>query len=189
MTKSLDYLKARNAEIDEPYALALFGLASLDAGNTETADKIAKQLEKMAVEEDGGVYWKLETNTPFCGWGTAGRIETTALVLQLLIRESETSGQANAATQNLIAKGTLFLLKNKDRYGVWYSTQTTINVLDAFLAALADKKATEDQTIQVTVNGEAVQSISIPADKIDPGDRRSERQTYRSCQSYRGARF
>ncbi len=37
LQKSLVYLKARNAEIDEPYSLALFGLASFDAGNSEDA--------------------------------------------------------------------------------------------------------------------------------------------------------
>ena len=29
-------------------------------------------------------YWTLETNTPFYGWGLAGRVETTALVVQAL---------------------------------------------------------------------------------------------------------
>jgi uncharacterized protein YfaS (alpha-2-macroglobulin family) len=83
LDKALAYLETRNAEIDEPYALALFGLASIDAGNVDRAGKIAKQLETMAFDEDGAAYWKLETNTPFYGWGTPGRIETTALVLQL----------------------------------------------------------------------------------------------------------
>ena len=122
----------------------------------------------MAIDEGGAVYWKLEANTPFYGWGTAGRIETTALVLQLLIRDLDASKQANATRRDLIAKGTHFLLKNKDRYGVWHSTQTTINVLDAFLAALGEKSAGENQTIQIFLNGEPFQSVSIPADRIDP---------------------
>jgi A-macroglobulin receptor binding domain/A-macroglobulin TED domain len=149
-------------------ALALYGLASLDAGNKDAASKIAEQLEEMAIGESSAVYWKLETNTPFYGWGTAGRIETTALVLQLLIREAEANGINSAVRKNLIAKGTLFLIKNKDRHGVWYSTQTTINVLDAFLAALGDKRSTENQTLQIVVNGEVIQNLTIPPDKIDP---------------------
>lgn len=167
LAKALDYLRARNAEIDEPYALALYGLASLDAGNKETASKIAAQLEKMAIDEAGAVYWRLETNTPFYGWGTAGRIETTALVLNLLIRDAAAAGAVTAARRSLIDKGTLFLIRSKDRYGVWYSTQTTINVLDAFLAALA-KKAAGDQTLNISLNGEIVQTVTVPQDKIDP---------------------
>ena len=164
LQKSLDYLKTRNAEIDEPYALALFGLASLDAGNLEEAQVIAAKLEKLAIAESNSVYWKLETNTPFYGWGTAGRIETTALVINLLTRITEQS----AKRKELIAKGTIFLLKNKDRYGVWYSTQTTINVLDAFLATLQKGEKQTDQTIQIFLNGENTENIKVALDQIAP---------------------
>jgi len=40
---------------------------------------------------------------------------------------------ANQTNDQLVRSGLLFLLKEKDRYGVWYSTQATINVLDAML--------------------------------------------------------
>lgn len=170
LQKPMAYLKARNAEIDEPYALALYGLALLDAGETEEASEIVKRLEKMAIEEGSAVYWKLETNTPFYGWGTAGRLETTALVVQLLIREVGELKHENSARNALISRGTLFLLKNKDRYGVWYSTQTTINVLDTFLAALAPGSAGAGaaENIQVSINGGDVQSFPVSADRIEP---------------------
>ena len=74
-------MKTKNAEIDEPYSLALFGLASADAGNFDDAKTVAEKLETMAIAEGETVYWNLETNTPFYGWGTPGRIETTALVI------------------------------------------------------------------------------------------------------------
>ncbi|HRH40055.1 MAG TPA: MG2 domain-containing protein [Pyrinomonadaceae bacterium] len=160
LNKALEYLKKRNDEIDEPYALALYGLASLDAGNLESANKTAQLLAKMAIAENDAVYWKLETNTPFYGWGTAGRVETTALVVQLLLKTN--------TNQDLVSRGMLFLLKNKDRYGVWYSTQTTINVLDSFLATLSTEKTAENQTLQVLLNGENIQNITVPPDQITP---------------------
>ncbi len=162
LQKSLAYLKTRNAEIDEPYALALFGLAAFDAGNVETARETAQRLEKMALSEGDKVYWNLETNTPFYGWGTAGRIETTALVLQLLVK---LNNEQRTTNNELISKATMFLLKNKDRYGVWHSTQTTINVLDAFLASLT---AGKDQTIAVSMNGEKLKDFAISAEQIEP---------------------
>jgi hypothetical protein len=161
LDKALAYLKSRNAEIDEPYALALFGLASLDAGNAEDARSAAEKLTQMALSEGDKVYWNLETNTPFYGWGTAGRIETTALVLQFLIKTKD----QNPKTKDLISKATLFLLKSKDRYGVWYSTQTTINVLDALLASLEMNK---NQTLQVSLNGEKLKDFAIAANEITP---------------------
>ena len=172
LQRGLEFLKTRTAEIDEPYALALFGLASLDAGNFDDAKAVAAKLESMAIQENAGAYWNLETNTPFYGWGTAGRIETTALVVQLLIKidgkilEEKKSAKDGEQRTNLISKGTQFLLKNKDRYGVWYSTQTTINVLDAFLAAIGDSRtengANETRTAEVFVNGRKFKDVALP---------------------------
>ncbi len=163
LDKALAFLKTRTAEIDEPYVLALYGLASLDAGNAQAAREVVQKLEKMAIAEGDRVYWKLETNTPFYGWGTAGRIETTALVLQLLIKTRE----QNPKSEELIGKATMFLLKSKDRYGVWYSTQTTINVLDAFLASLASSKGSS-ATVTVALNGEKLKDFAVSADQIEP---------------------
>ncbi len=159
LDKALSYLKIRNAEIDEPYSLALYALANFDAGNFDEAEKTARRLRILAKEEGNTVYWNLETNTPFYCWGTAGRIETTALVLQVLLKSKDQN------EKDLISKTTMFLLKSKDRYGVWYSTQTTINVLDAFLASLSESKA---QTISVSINGEKLQDFAVSADQIEP---------------------
>lgn len=166
LQKALAFLKVRNAEIAEPYSLALFGLASNDAGNTEDANAIAERLETMAIAEGDRVYWNLETNTPFYGWGTPGRIETTALVIQLLIKSKVQS----LKSKDLISKGTMFLLKNKDRYGVWYSTQTTVNVLDAFLAALSKNQisASQPNQIEILLNGNLIQNLTVAPGQITP---------------------
>jgi hypothetical protein len=166
LRNALSYLRTRNAEIDEPYALALFGLASLDGGDAETAKLVAARLEPMAIAEGSSVYWKLETNTPFYGWGTAGRVETTALVLQLLTRTARLAGET--ARVDVASRGLLFLLKNKDRYGVWYSTQTTINVLDAFVAMLGADRPAKHQTMRISINGVEEPEVTIAADRIEP---------------------
>jgi len=163
LTKALAYLKQRNSEIDEPYALALYGLASLESGDADTAKRIATKLESMAIPEGSAAYWKLETNTPFYGWGTAGRIETTALVVKLLVDTGVTPTGDTAAS-----KGLQFLLKNKDRYGVWYSTQATINVLDALLTTLDKQPPSTPAQITVAVNGRPLAPIDVPADQITP---------------------
>lgn len=166
LQKSLSFLKTRNTEIDEPYSLALFGIASFDAGNLQEAKEIAEKLETMAISENDSVYWNLETNTPFYGWGTPGRIETTALVLQLLIKTKD----QRPKTEDLISRGTMFLLKNKDRYGVWYSTQTTVNVLDAFLASLSGDKNfnSQQRTIQILLNSAEVKTFTVTPEMIAP---------------------
>ena len=57
------------------------------------------------------------------------------------------------------------MLKNKDRYGVWYSTQTTINVLDAFLAAIGDggdAKVSGNRTAAIFVNNQKLKDVALP---------------------------
>lgn len=161
LTKALAYLRVRNSQIDDPYSLALFGLALADSGDAELAAVIAEKLASMALDEAGGVYWNLESNTVFNGWGRAGRIETTALVTQFLMNADKEKYQP------LTSKAMLFLLKNKDRYGVWYSTQTTINVLDAFVSAAASESKEQEQTLDVIVNGTTVKTLEIGPDKLD----------------------
>ena len=86
MKRALDYLAARVEEIDEPYLIASYALAALEVNDAARAQKAIAKLRALAHEENGASYWSLETNTPFYGWGLAGRVETTALVVQALAR-------------------------------------------------------------------------------------------------------
>ena len=181
---TLDYLSLRVEESDEPYLIASYALALIDANDRARAEKAIAKLRSLAHEENGASYWSLETNTPFYGWGLAGRVEATALVVQALAHyESEpealTTGSAvkksNAGEtpalpvrNQLIDRGLLFLLREKDRYGVWYSTQATINVLDALLVLLArdvNAASGNPQTVEILVNGRSVKSIDLPESK------------------------
>ena len=170
LKRALAYVSARVDEIDEPYLIASYALARLESGDVNGAAKAIAKLRSLAREENGGSYWSLETNTPFHGWGLAGRIETTALVVQALARYESAARRVSSATalspdDQLINRGLLFLLREKDRYGVWYSTQATINVLDTLLSLLA--RATTPtlsaaRTTTIVVNGRDVRSIEMP---------------------------
>jgi hypothetical protein len=182
LKRALDYLAARVAEIDEPYLMALYVLAAFDAGDSTRAAAISAKLSRLAHKEGESSYWVLETNTPFYGWGLAGRIETTALVIQAMTRscasaasepgsKSETAAatsQSETCNQQLINRGLLFLLRQKDRYGVWYSSQATINVLDAMIAMLAhDVRAVGankvPETAEIIINGRSAKSVEMPS--------------------------
>jgi hypothetical protein len=168
LQRALAYLSRRIDEVDEPYLLAAYALAARDAGEMTEATRANAKLRSLAHEENDASYWALETNTPFYGWGRAGRIETTALVVQSLAREN----QPNDA---LVGRGLLFLLRQKDRYGVWYSTQATINVLDALVTLLAGERtgagtdnpapsveAAGGSTVAVIINGQRATEVKMP---------------------------
>ena len=160
---ALDFLAARTDALDEPYMIASYALAAIDSGDKTRADQAIAKLRLLAHDENGAAYWSLETNTPFYGWGLAGRVETTALVVQALARAQQTSETASQANESFVTRGLLFLLREQDRYGVWYSTQATINVLDAMLELLAhDVNRAVPQAVQIMVNGQIVRSVALP---------------------------
>ncbi len=163
--RALSYLSGPVEKVDEPYLIASYALAAIEAHEDAQAARAIVRLRALAHEESGAHYWSLETNTPFYGWGSAGRIETTALALQAIARVDR-----NSQNDRLVRGGILFLLKQKDRYGVWYSTQATINVLDALLALLAvDVAASRDNTssAEVTVNGTGLPAVQLPANQLN----------------------
>ncbi len=170
--RALIYLAPRVDEIDEPYLIASYALAAIDAGQINDAAHALDRLRALAHSEAGGSYWALETNTPFYGWGLAGRIETTALVAQALSRASSETNLAKPGDEDLINRGLLFLLHNKDHYGVWYSTQATVNVLNTLITMLAKRerainnggRAVENGNIaQVLINGRPAVTFEAPA--------------------------
>ena len=161
--------------MDEPYLIAVFALTVLDIGDAPRAEAPIERLRRMERQEGDASYWSLETNTPFYGWGLAGRIETTALVLQALVRGS---GSESAESKKLVSRGLLFLLRNQDRYGIWYSTQATVNVLEAMesltthaagtLVAAGNANTTGPKA-EILVDGKHATSIELPAAGILAG--------------------
>jgi hypothetical protein len=168
---ALAYLQPHIDSIDEPYVISSYALAALGAGDKSAFAASIARLRNLEHREGDSSYWSLETNTPFYGWGLAGRVETTALVLQAFSADSASSADSVA----LISRGLLFLLRNQDRYGIWYSTQATINVLDA-LASLTSAKsnppnhAAENASAAskaiVLVDGQQAASIELPPPNI-----------------------
>lgn len=159
---ALTFLDSKLEETDEPYLIASYALASMEAGDNQRAERATARLRRLAHDEGEGSYWSLETNTPFYGWGLAGRIETTALVLQAL---SRSTGSAEPEVYALINRGLLYILKRKDRYGIWYSTQATVNVLDALIALLSTSSSSVDDTASaasIIVNGKVAATIQLP---------------------------
>ncbi|MFL6216219.1 MAG: carboxypeptidase regulatory-like domain-containing protein [Blastocatellia bacterium] len=166
LDRALDYLSRRAAEIDEPYLIAAYALAAAQAQQRERAEQATARLRALVHKERGAAYWSLEVNTPFYGWGRAGRIEATALAVQALASADaiNTQTQRHRDTE-LIDQGLLFLLREKDRYGVWYSTQATVQALSALSAALSEREAhatDAPDTAEVIVNGKRAATLTLP---------------------------
>jgi hypothetical protein len=166
LDKALDYLQRRSEEIAEPYLIASYSLAAASCDPSRAASA-NRRLQKLEHVTDDGNYWALESNTPFYGWGMAGRIETTALVVQALANHNSPDPVEQKKIRDSADRGLLFLLHMKDRYGVWYSTQATINVLDGILAMARDELSPTGsaQTVEVLLNDQRIDSLQLPPDK------------------------
>jgi hypothetical protein len=67
------------------------------------------------------------------------------------------------ADRALVDSGLLFLLRNKDGYGVWLSTQATVRVLDAILdAAGASPGGGNTGSAEIFLDGKVVAKIAMP---------------------------
>lgn len=167
---ALDYLKPKVAETDDPYLIASYALALPKSDVDPRLAACIDRLRKLERREADTSYWMLETNTPFYGWGLAGRVETTALVLQAL-KKSNTNGNS-IADRELLSRGLLFLLKKQDRYGIWYSSQATINVLEALrilslrsdgTSGVSSGQSAQSSKADILLDGRAVQSVDLPS--------------------------
>jgi hypothetical protein len=169
LDRALAWLKPRAEQYDEPYLMASYALALADAGGDAESMNLTHVLDRlrtMAHTEGDAAYWSLETNTPFYGWGRAGRLETTALVIEAL-----RSGPNQKAGDKLILRGLLFLLSNQDRYGIWYSTQATVNVLQALGSFVSENDGPQhssagpgkSEDASIVVDGKLATHIALPA--------------------------
>lgn len=53
----------------------------------------------------------------------------------------------------MASRGLEFLVEQKDRYGAWYSTQTTVNVIDALLLLASRETGGAEAPLNIAVNG------------------------------------
>jgi hypothetical protein len=170
LVRAFDFLSRSVDGTKEPYLIASYALAAMSAGRKTEAARAINRLRALARSEGEMNHWTGETSTPFHGWGMTERIETTALAVHALSRGSlELAGQDEAmqgaqGDHQLIGRGLLFLIRSKDRYGVWYSTQATINVLNALISTSGAgvKGDAAAGTTEVIVNGRSAASVPMP---------------------------
>ncbi|MCP4661493.1 MAG: hypothetical protein GY856_39315 [bacterium] len=154
--RALAFLKPRLASSPDAYALALYALATAASGDAEAAHGTRDRLRSLAHEEEPTFFWHLQRNTPFWGWGAAGRLETTALVVQALYADREEEALGREA-----AGGMIYLLLNKDADGAWASTQATVRVLRALSGALPALGATR-RIPEVFLDGSSLGKLPAP---------------------------
>lgn len=161
LNKALDYLE--KTATDEPYLLACYAQAANRLGNKTKSLQTTNKLRKSAKTSKKGYSWSINGFTPFYGWGLTGEIETTAIVLQSLIEQADISNKGELLKDQTINQTLLFLLNNKDRYGVWLSSQATINVLKAMMLIISQSDSKMSNQAEIYVNDKLAKTIKLPS--------------------------
>jgi hypothetical protein len=162
---AMRYLEQRIDSWQDPYLVGNYAIAAAAEGRSDHIANARALLLQFAHREGPGVYWNLEANTsPFYGWGPAGRLETTALAMEALVRMQ--AGKPDAELRELANGGLQYLLTHKDRYCVWYSTQATQNAVEAIIYALrGGQEDAPAQDATLLVNGRSAGRLRLPAAK------------------------
>src|SRR6202140_3156648 len=158
---AMDYLDLQAWR--DAYMIGNYATAASAMNDMQRRAQARASLAELAHPEGSSTYWNLQTNTsPFYGWGNAGRLETTALVVQALAVLSD----QNQAANEQVSRGVQSLLSHKDPYRVWYSTHATLAAVEALASAIpvGNDKGEGSKAI-LAVNGHEATSVDLPAAK------------------------
>jgi alpha-2-macroglobulin-like protein len=192
---TLDYLLSHRPEtIDNPYLLAIIANVLVEAKRDREAEAYLARLESLARTDEAEqlVWWEQPdgSQTMFYGAGRSGEVETTALAALALLK----AGRNPAMTQKSLS----WLISQKDPQGTWHSTQATVLALKALLEGTgAPLGGDRPREIEITLNGNPVEEIVIPADQgevmklvdlsrlLEPGEQRvGIRETSQTAAGY-----
>jgi uncharacterized protein YfaS (alpha-2-macroglobulin family) len=160
--QGLEYVREHAARARDPYALALVAnalvAADLSVGfDMSPATLAVLQKLAQAAQPDGS--WQSSVATFMGAEGQTGSIETTALAALALLRADEYPQAANQALG--------YLVRSKDSFGTWNSTQATVLALKALLQTVRDGGEHARARITVTLNGAQTRTLEVTPENFD----------------------
>jgi uncharacterized protein YfaS (alpha-2-macroglobulin family) len=149
------YLLDHLAEAEDPYVLALCANAlSSRATQYSGAIQVLDRLAKQAIVEGEAVHWETGLGTFMGGRDRASSVEVTALAAQAMLR---------AGRHPDLGQGALtYLIRQKDSFGTWQTTQATVWALQALLlSAVQGNDAPSGVRVTVSVDGSEAEPIVL----------------------------
>lgn len=160
-TKARTWLDGNVDMVEDPYGLALAGLACLTADpESKRGREIVDLVVQMQQRDEEGVFWTAATETFVGGRGKTAHIETTALVVLLLLEDGRHT--------TLAFDGLDRLTQWRGKDGRFGSTHSTILALQALLKAEAKGGGLEARTVTVIEDGKTIREVDVPASSTEP---------------------
>jgi A-macroglobulin TED domain/Alpha-2-macroglobulin family/A-macroglobulin receptor binding domain/MG2 domain/Alpha-2-macroglobulin bait region domain/Carboxypeptidase regulatory-like domain len=157
--KARQFVDQHMGDRTDAYTLAvLANFAAEYPNDREFANRAMQRLLDAKTEKDDQVWWTAE-ETGMYGMGESAAVETTGLAVQALLKWGQDSRTA--------AKALAWLTSKKSGAGAWGSTQATIMALRALLLASGKAGADVRGTVEITLNGKAVEKLTLTPDNND----------------------
>ncbi len=163
--KGLEYIRERQSQAEDAYVLALVANA-LVAGDLREGQGLSAPTEAaldrlagMAQVDGSSASWQSGVATFMGSQGKTNSIETTALAALAFLRSGTHADQANAALTGLI--------REKDSFGTWYSTQATVLTLKAMIESARAGAEDVDASVTLTLNGGQTRSLEVNRENYD----------------------
>jgi hypothetical protein len=157
--KAKQFIENHMSSKMDAYTLAVLANFATDYGKDREFTRQAMQILLDArTEKDEQAWWSADETGVYSS-GVSASVETTGLAVQALLKWGEASATARKAMNYIAAK--------KDSAGTWGTTQATIMALRALLLA-TEKGASDVQgTLQVLLNGKAVEKLTLTPENND----------------------
>ena len=143
----------------DAYTLAVLANFAADFGkDREFTRRAIGLLLEARTEKDDRAWWDAQETSVYAT-GASAAAETTGLAVQALLKSGEASATAGKALNYIAAK--------KDASGAWGTTQATIMALRALLLSTEEGAADVRGTVEISLDGKPVQSLTLTADNND----------------------
>jgi len=160
LKKGIAFLKKNANKVQDAYSLALVCNALVDLEpNGQLTKEMLNRLKKKAHINKDEAWWNAEIQTATFSKGKGADIETTSLAAMCFLKAKGYEDIAQKAVNHII--------KSKDSFGTWYSTQSTVLAMKALI--LAQEKATSDidAKVIITVNGKRKEEFVVNKENYD----------------------
>lgn len=164
--KAIEFIRGAVKDAENTYILALAAnaLACHDAKDDSTHEVLTKILKKLESKKEAKKEWQAAF-FPAGGQsltyarGDSMTVETTALTILAMIKNGQFANSVNEAL--------IYLMKSRDAYGSWGSTQGTILALKAIVAAQGGAKQKGEARFTILVDGKEAAKGTVDEQNAD----------------------
>jgi hypothetical protein len=161
VAQAIAYIREEALQEKDAYSLALAAnaLAAYDPEHPTTR-ALMDLLYDARVQDGDSVYWQMGDISFMGATGETGSVETTALAAHALLRAR--------AHSDAVAGAMAYLVRGKDAWGTWRTTQATILSLKTLLLASEQQTRAEGPaSLSISLNNELTQEITIDETNAD----------------------